>query len=1010
MTQIKQDSRGFIWMIAGDGISRFDGYTFTNYTTDDGLPDRRVNDLLETRSGVYWIATESGLCRFNPTGDRVRSPSFGSPNENREVRNEQSAIRNSDNPMFSVFNPGEKPIAFNVLLEDDTGAIWCGTHEGLFRLKISSDGSVHFHEIDLGMRLGLASDNVAAILKDHQGALWIGKGGVLYRLLADGRVERYTQQNGLGSTAILSLLEDRDGNIWVGSQGGLGGTLRRLVTAPDPSRSIVARVYNENDGLPSMWVNSLLQTPDGRLWVATNFGLYVSSAETEKGARSFRHYNAKNGSCEVDVWALTEDRDDNLWVASMCGAIKVAHNGFTGYGLDDGFNALFIDSIFENRDGELFATNAPSTVGLTDYEGRRINKFDGARFTPVEPNLPSDIKYHGWGWNQTILQDHTGEWWIPTGSGLYRFPKVDRIEELAHVRTKFVSTVGDDSNRTEIFRLYEDARGDVWIATTGVHFGLLRWERATNTVHDHTAETGVPPKTDFTAFIEDRTGNLWIGTSETGGLLRYRDGRFSRFTTADGVPPGWVISLYLDRSGRLWIASQLGGLNRIDDPAADTLHIVRYTTLNGLSSNNIRSITEDLWGRIYAGTGHGVDRIDLANGNVKHYTVADGLPKNGIEHAYRDRNGALWFGSPFGLSRLIPEEHETHSPPSVFLTGVRVEGIVQRVSELGETNLPQVELDADQHQLSVDFVGLAASVGDELRYQYRLEGADSDWNAPTTQHTVNYARLASGHYRFLVRAINSEGAPSLQPASISFTILPHIYQRWWFATLAGFLLVTIGYVGYRSRVARLLGIERVRTRIAADLHDDIGANLTRIAILSEVAHQQLHDTHPSAAGPLSSIARISRESVASMSDIVWAVNPRRDSLLDLVLRMRSFANEVLAGRQIEFQFDAPDRELSQKLGAELRRDVFLIFKEALNNAVRHSGCTHVTIELRLDQFLLVLVVRDDGCGFAPSDSSEGHGLVSMQRRAKAIGGELQLQSQADKGTKVSLSVPRRRWV
>jgi signal transduction histidine kinase len=349
------------------------------------------------------------------------------------------------------------------------------------------------------------------------------------------------------------------------------------------------------------------------------------------------------------------------------------------------------------------------------------------------------------------------------------------------------------------------------------------------------------------------------------------------------------------------------------------------------------------------------------------------------------------------------------SPPSIYLTGMRVEGVAKGISELGETNLPQLELASDQNQISLDFVGLGASVGDELRYQYRLEGADSDWSPPNAQRNVNYAQLASGHYKFLVRAVNTDGASSVQPATVSFTILPHIYQRWWFVTLAGFLFVSIGYAGYRSRVARLLGIERVRTRIAADLHDDIGANLTRIGILSEVAHQQLHDAHPSSAAPLSSIARISRESAASMSDIVWAVNPRRDSLLDLVLRMRSFANEVLAGRQIDFQFVAPDRELSRKLGAELRRDVFLIFKEALNNAVRHSRCKHVMIELRLEQSSLALVVCDDGCGFALSGSSEGHGLVSMQRRAKSLGGELQLESLVGEGTSVSLSVPRRRW-
>ena len=1003
VTRIKQDSRGFIWMIVGDGISRFDGYTFTNYTTDDGLPDRRVNDLLETRSGVYWIATESGLCRFNPTADPLRTADLGLRNQNHEPRRTAA-------PKFVVFNPGEKPIAFNVLLEDESGSIWCGTKDGLFRLEISTDGGVLFHRVDFGIKPGLVGDNVTAILKDGHGALWSGtEGGGLYQLLPDGRVERYGQQNGLGLTTVLSLREDHDGNIWVGSQGGIGGNLRQLVASPEPSHPIVARTYSEKDGLPSTWINAQLETRDGKLWVATNVGLYESAPASNNGALSFRHYTAQNGSCDSDVWSMTEDRAGNLWIAARCGAIKVQRNGFTGYGLDDGFSALTIDSIFENRAGDLFAINSASTVALTDYQGRRINKFDGTRFTAVEPNLPSIIKYHGWGWHQTILQDHTGAWWIPTGSGVYRFPKVDRLDDLAQAHPQFVSILAADSNLTEIFRLYEDARGDVWIATTGNHYGLLRWERATNSIHDLTPAASVPPKTDFTGFVEDRKGNLWIGTSESSGLLRYREGKFKRFTTADGVPPGWVINLYLDRAGRLWIASQLGGLNRIEDPSADTLRIVRYTTLDGLSSNNIRSITEDLWGRIYVGTGHGVDRLDLVQGNIKHYTVADGLPKNSIEEAYRDRSGALWFGSPFGLSRFVPEEHETLSPPSVYLTGMRVEGIAKGVSELGETNLQQLELASDQNQLSLDFVGLGASMGDELRYQYRLEGADDDWSPQTAQRTVNYARLASGHYKFLVRAINSDGASSLQPASISFTILPHIYQRWWFVTLAGILFVTIAYAGYRSRVARLLGIERVRTRIAADLHDDIGTNLTRIAILSEVAHQQLHDAHPSAATPLSSIARISRESAASMSDIVWAVNPRRDSLLDLVLRMRSFANEVLAGRQIEFEFVAPDHELSQKLGAELRRDVFLIFKESLNNAVRHSSCKRVMIELCLDQSSLALVVRDDGCGFTPSGSSEGHGLVSMQRRAKSLGGELQLQSLAGEGTCVSLNVPRRRW-
>ncbi|MBA3805413.1 MAG: hypothetical protein H0X14_06840, partial [Acidobacteria bacterium] len=741
VTHIEQDSRGFIWLIASDGISRFDGYRFTNYTTDDGLPDRRVNDLLETRSGVYWIATEAGLCRFNPTGGRVRDADFGLRNANRD--DPQSTIRNSQTqseaPMFAVYNPTEKPVVFNVLLEDEAGAIWCATNEGLYRLDISPDGGAKFHFVDLKMKTeGDGEQNVTAMLKDRQGSLWIGtQRGTLYRLAPDGRVERYSREDGLSQLqfnnnglTVLTLLEDRDGMIWVGMRGA---GLYRLVAKPNTSRFVIAQIYGLKDGLPSGWINSLRQTRDGKLWVGTAHGLCLFTPSTDNGAPSFRAYNEQNGLCDADVWDVTEDRDDNLWVASRCGAMRVARNGFTGYGVADGLANRVVNSIFENQDGELFIIHGVAALASTGQIGRFVTEFDGTHFAMGVPNLPPRITNHGWGWAQTIIQDHLGEWWIPTGQGLYRFPKVEHVEDLARVAPRLVRTVGDDSSRTEIFRLYEDSRGDVWMATTALHYNLLRWERATDIVHDHTAETGVPPNTDFTFFAEDRTGNLWIGASEGGGLLRYRDGKFKRFTVDDGVPPGWIIYLYLDRAGRLWIGSQLGGLNRIDDPAADVLRVVRYTTLDGLSSNNIRSVTEDEWGRIYAGTGNGVDRLDMETGIVKHYTSADGLPRGVIEVAFRDRQGALWFASVLGVARFIPEKQESRSLPSVYLTGLRIEGIRQRVSELGEMSLPQLDLASNQNQMSVDFVGIGASVGEELRYQYALEGAGEGWSAPTTE-------------------------------------------------------------------------------------------------------------------------------------------------------------------------------------------------------------------------------------------------------------------------------------
>jgi signal transduction histidine kinase len=266
--------------------------------------------------------------------------------------------------------------------------------------------------------------------------------------------------------------------------------------------------------------------------------------------------------------------------------------------------------------------------------------------------------------------------------------------------------------------------------------------------------------------------------------------------------------------------------------------------------------------------------------------------------------------------------------------------------------------------------------------------------------------LAPGHYRFLVRAINSDGTTSTIPASVTFTILPPLWQRWWFVLLAALAVSALVYAIFRYRVAQILEVANIRTRIAADLHDDIGSNLTRIAILSEVAHRQIGGDDPPGS-PLASIANISRESVASMGDIVWAISPKRDSFLDLVQRMRRTATEMLGSRGLNYEFRAAEVDRDFKVGPNLRRDVFLLFKEALNNLVRHAQCEHVSISFELAGSVLVLTVWDDGRGFDPAATSEGQGLVSMRRRAESLGGELSINSVAGRGTELVLRCPLR---
>ena len=255
----------------------------------------------------------------------------------------------------------------------------------------------------------------------------------------------------------------------------------------------------------------------------------------------------------------------------------------------------------------------------------------------------------------------------------------------------------------------------------------------------------------------------------------------------------------------------------------------------------------------------------------------------------------------------------------MLISGVSISGVPQLVSALGEREMALSDLAHGQNQLQIDFIGLGFSSGDALQYQYRLHAADADWSALSPQRTVTYANLAPGRYTFVVRAVNSDGIVSINPASIRFAILPPIWQRAWFLMLAALVSGVMAYALYRYRVARLLDMANLRTRIATDLHDDIGANLTRIALLSEVATRR-RVLEPGVAGgnaramlvteeadgPLNSIARIARESVGSMSDIVWAINPARETLLDLIRRMRQHADEIFTLRDIGLRFDAPD--------------------------------------------------------------------------------------------------------
>jgi ligand-binding sensor domain-containing protein/signal transduction histidine kinase len=955
----------------------------------DGLPAAGIGSILNTRNGMYWVATRAGLCRFDPLGISPARAGKAHP---------ESAAGGAE-PMFAGCPPIGRPLvgSVNVLFEDHAGTVWSGTGAGLFRLRQTKQGWRQEY-VNIGLPDEIGIDSVVhSIAEDGQGSLWIGAGSGLYRRRPDGKAERFTTRNQLPADDIRALLVDNLGELWAGTTHGLC----RITNNPSPGNAVVSGVYSEKDGIIGINVRSLLMRSNRAIAIGTPSGvseLALPARLPGQGAGRLSFTPVIRG---IRAEALAEDADGNLWIGTDNGAAKLSRSGFTSFTPTDGLASSEVFSIFEDQAGELCVTN----VG----DGIILNRLAGTRFVPTRVGLPKQISYFGWGSGQLSLQDHTGEWWIPTGQGLCRFPRLSHAEMLAKAKPTAVYTTRDGLVTDDIFRLYEDAHGDICVATfSDLHNAISRWERVSGSIHTFSEAEGIPATIPIPrAFCEDRSGNLWIGF-EDRILARFHAGRFTLFGERDGVPRGWINALHLDREGRLWMASNEGGVGRIDDPSAAHPCFRQYTPADGLSSNDVWCITEDRSGLIYLGTGRGVDRLNPKTGSIVRYTTADGLVSGEIRTAACDRRGALWFGGAYGISRLVPEPEKPEPPPSVFISGVRVAGVRQPLSEFGEIEAPDLAAGHDQNNIEVEFAGLCFRCGDALRYQYRLEGADRDWSPLTDQRRISYASLAPGRYRFLVRAVGLDGTTSLAPARVAFTIHPPVWRRWWFIALCALSTGFVIYAFDRFRIRRLVELERVRTHIASDLHDDIGSNLSLIAGLSELLRDQAERYGPEISDRLSSIASISRNSVDAMSDIVWAVNPLNDHLGDMIRRMRRFANDALGSKNIEFHFQATVPPGDVVAGAQLRREVYLIFKESIHNLVRHSGCSRAQIELESNHGGITLRICDDGKGFAADACWPGNGLVNLKKRAAKLGAVLKVSSSPSAGTTVLLRTPMNR--
>ncbi len=954
VNRIYRDSSGFLWFCTTEGLARFDGFEFRTFGKADGLPHQGVNAILEMDTRLFLVGTDDGLVVFDPDHRSGASDLF------RKLR----------------LGEADRSIVVSGIDRTPSGTVYVSTFRGLFRAVVSGL-DLRFERVESDV--WSAKDiEFARTAEDHRGNLWIATSlGLFLRSAADGTVRLFSKMS------VTNILEDRERRIWVSSGSDRPGLA--YYSYPDGSDlPVLQRAFTTADGLTDdIWIHAILETKDGRIIAGIRNGLCEYVPDAPAGQPLFRRL------FDVGVVSVEEDIAGNIWIGTAAqGAFKITRGSFTFFEIPEKKPFVAVTSLFAGRDGEMFVTSSNSD----------LLRFDGEKFVGFEP---AGVRFRTWGSNQLDLRSAVdGQWWVPTNFGLLRYAAVRRFEDLRRTPPIRVYGKPDGLAAEDIFRLFEDSRGDLWFSTISIA-ALMRLDRGTERIVAYGPDLGLPADSSVTAIAEDAAGRIWLGFY-SGGIGRLANGNFEMFRAPDRFPPGIVNSIHRDRKGRLWVATGNSGIIRIDDPTAVAPAFDNLTTADGLSSDLANCVTEDRFGRIYVGTARGINRIDPDTGRVKIYTHADGLPGARISRCASDSNGDPWFAHRFTIARLSAEPGTKTPIPPIYISDVKVNGErIPEISELGQSSVTGLSFGTDQRQIQIDFFALSFGTAETIRYRYRF--GNEQWSAPIAQRTITL-NLAPGSYDFQVQAVTADGEKSETPATVSFSIARPVWQRWWFLMLVAIVVGLAAYSIYRSRLRRLVELERVRTRIATDLHDDIGSSLSQIAIMSEVVRQQVGDNV--ASEPLDVIAETSREMVDSMSDIVWAINPAKDSLHDLVNRMRRFAGDVLEAKGIELRFGAPDSDVT--LGADIRREIYLIFKEAVNNVAKHSGASQSDISVEVEDRSMNIGVADNGCGMKDDGDRidfGGNGIANMRRRTEALGGSFSITSAPGEGSSVRISVP-----
>ena len=951
-------------------------YTLKSWDTQAGLPQMTPTAITQTRDGYLWIGTYNGLSRF----DGVRFTSF-TVNNTPELASDQILALHEDAQgnlwigtaegglvqyragRFSRQLEEDDPVSMTVsaIAEDEKGRLWIGTSKGLRIISIDSGGKA-FTSSPV-----LPAEEVIAVVRGHAEEMWASTRRTTYKFISEQCVETLTAPREIHTLAV-----DRHGDPWVSYAAGGFGRWSAATRTMDlmNGRAKLNAMHLANDGA------LLAGTLSGDLW-------HID--------RSFTNYHRAATKLPEKIVSIYTDKDGNIWTGLEANGLwRIRRSSVAHVGIKQGLLTPYVTSLCEDRHGRIWAGTF----------GKGLHFWDGDKFNPIKMPTAPNIT--------TLVRDRTGKLWFGTYGGVLGW-----LDDVSQSVVLDAEKKYGERCRT----LFEDSKGGLWIGTlnNGVEYHqggeVIRFRTSEGLSDDHVR-----------AIAEDGDGDVWVGTSK--GLNRFLDGRFQQFHLRDGLGGEQVRALFCDSQGTLWIGSSGGGLSRWKNGKLENVGLKE-----GLINDWIEQIVQDDYGFLWLGSNDGLMRVNLQELNdcvsrlsaFVHCTVFrrdEGLilPNSGTgfqPSALKASDGKLWFASDAGIAIIDPSEVRTQRlSPAVHIEEVLADESLLAIYQ----NAVEKPIPAGSHRIEFHYTGLDSSAPALVRFRHKLEGFDADWVNAGTRREAVYTRLPPGDYRFRVLAANNQGTWNEEGASLAFSVLPRFWQTLTFQITAPILsvfltgLIVWGLISSKHRheiemMERKHELERERSRIAQDMHDGLGSSLVKISLWGEQAERRFGETDH-AEPQVRKMTAAARQVMREMDEIVWAVNPKNDTLENFASYLCAFAREQFSDTALECHLDIPTNLPPDFLRSEVRHNLFLAVREALNNVLKHSQAQHVWIAIEVIRDQLIIAIRDDGKGFRADRPVRGNGLNNMRERLRRLGGQMEVEENSN-GTTVRFALTLR---